>query len=316
MLYKGEPSLKNVLDALKANIMRVLHCGSIGIITEIKQSTIMCKLLPTSKGCTNNIVECYYVEPFTPYQVGDEVIILFMDDDFRTNQKQLDNNMNLSELLETSEKHSSSYGIIICKKRQSLPEDSENVASLALQLRDNELSLEATLNNDNIIESNKLTLFNMPIIALGSYQYTYNNSTQEITTDYPIRFDIKLVAGTILAGDEVQLVRLKTCKENNQARHQRRRRRYRVVSNAICQQTGLLPSLQLTYGVAITRIYRHSYLGNNASIADVGFRRCYIRIRRKLRNKDNNVYTSIYSNYIPVTIKVARLQNKYVVSIS
>ena len=101
-----------VLLALKANVMKDIHVADVCKVTSTKfdmngLTSYMC----TSIDNSNISFQTYALSNIT-INIGDYVLVLFCDDDFRANYRRAKRGQALQNS-ETEQKHTMSYGIII-----------------------------------------------------------------------------------------------------------------------------------------------------------------------------------------------------------
>lgn len=101
-----------VLLALKANVMKDTHVADICKVTSTKSdidglTSYMCMSIDNS-----NISFQTYALSNIEINIGDYVLVLFCDNDFRANYRRAKRGQALQNS-ETTQKHATSYGIII-----------------------------------------------------------------------------------------------------------------------------------------------------------------------------------------------------------
>ena len=101
-----------VLLALKANVMKDTHVADVCKVTSTKSdmdglTSYMCTSIDNS-----NISFQTYALSNIAINIGDYVLVLFCDDDFRANYRRAKRGQALQNT-DTTQKHSMSYGIII-----------------------------------------------------------------------------------------------------------------------------------------------------------------------------------------------------------
>ena len=101
-----------VLLTLKANIMRDLHVATIGKVIEQYDTTFSVKPYPLTNDESEKVVKCYYLRDLE-LNVGDIVVVLYMDRDYIQAFKQTQLGQEPSKINKSSELHSEKYGIII-----------------------------------------------------------------------------------------------------------------------------------------------------------------------------------------------------------
>lgn len=97
-----------VLLALKDCIMRNCNVADIAKVTRINSNTYDC----TAIGNSNTIYSAISLQGLDIRQ-NDAVLILFTNTDFRVNLNKLKNGQALQNQTETTDLHSTSYGVII-----------------------------------------------------------------------------------------------------------------------------------------------------------------------------------------------------------
>lgn len=102
--------LIKLIYALKENVLKDCHVAGIYKVEAVHQEkdpvTYSCRSITN-----NNVVVAYKLRDL-PVLKNDLVLILYCDDDFRANYRRLGNNQPITDV-NTKEKHSLSYGVII-----------------------------------------------------------------------------------------------------------------------------------------------------------------------------------------------------------
>ena len=96
--------LFSVLLALKDNIFRTLKCSDLGIVQNVSNDGIQCKLINN-----DNVVIATKLQD-VEVQKDDVVLITFIDSDFRTNLKRL--KLGQQRQIVKSAYHNESFGVI------------------------------------------------------------------------------------------------------------------------------------------------------------------------------------------------------------
>ena len=96
----------DILQALKKNIMKDCNVAEVAVVNQIGTESVTCKICNTDES-----VVAYPVQGLT-LEVGDVVVLIFCNTDFRTNLERLKNGAGIIENSEIPA-HSKSYGIIL-----------------------------------------------------------------------------------------------------------------------------------------------------------------------------------------------------------
>jgi hypothetical protein len=105
-----------VLLALKKNIMRDLHVGTLATVVGINQTdlTFSVKPFPLLNEESEKAISCISLQNLvSELAEGDVVLVNFLDRDFIQALKQIKLGQKPSAISKSSETHSESYGIII-----------------------------------------------------------------------------------------------------------------------------------------------------------------------------------------------------------
>ena len=116
---KQEPDFMEVLMALERKTLRDANVASLGTITALSGNSASCAVFPLMESESEQQVDCRYLESLVGnIAVGDIVVILFLDRDFR---ERLDAKLNGKPrsyvVSRNSEMHTKKYGIIIGKMK-------------------------------------------------------------------------------------------------------------------------------------------------------------------------------------------------------
>lgn len=106
-----------VLLQLKTITKKETHVATLAIVSDTSKSgegLYTCQIIPTLNDENDKMISVYCVEGLT-LQENDVVLILFLDNNFVQNLKQIRRGQKISKLQSQSETHSESYGIIINK---------------------------------------------------------------------------------------------------------------------------------------------------------------------------------------------------------
>lgn len=116
---KQEPDFMEVLMALERKTLRDANVASLGTITALNESTASCNVFPLMESESEQQVDCRYLESLAGnIAVGDIVVILFLDRDFRERLDAKLNGKSRSYVVSrNSEMHTKKYGIIIGKMK-------------------------------------------------------------------------------------------------------------------------------------------------------------------------------------------------------
>lgn len=102
-----------VLFALKDNIMRDLHVASFAKVTQVNNDgTCLVSLFPLIKDESDKNLQVTNYSSMD-INIGDIVLILFLDRNYTQNFKQVKLNQNLTPLTDNKNLHSQKYGVII-----------------------------------------------------------------------------------------------------------------------------------------------------------------------------------------------------------
>jgi len=115
---RSEPTSDDLMDFARAiidNVMRNLHVATLGIVTNVKTNEIYVKVIPNNENETEK--EILVINGTSEeLQKDDVVLVLFLDNDFRTNLEQIKaNNTKNLQKNKNLEKHTEKFGIIINK---------------------------------------------------------------------------------------------------------------------------------------------------------------------------------------------------------
>lgn len=94
-----------VLLALKANINKDLKVADVAKVIQISNDSVNCQIITD-----NTNVSCIALQNIA-LSIGDTVLILYTDSDFRTNLKRIKENQATQTV--SSELHTKNYGVIV-----------------------------------------------------------------------------------------------------------------------------------------------------------------------------------------------------------
>lgn len=116
---KQEPDFMEVLRALERKTLRDANVASLGTITAVNGNIVTCGVFPLMESESEQQVDCRYLESLAGnLAVGDIVVILFLDRDFRERLDAKINGKPKSYVVSrNSERHTKKYGIIIGKMK-------------------------------------------------------------------------------------------------------------------------------------------------------------------------------------------------------
>ena len=157
--------LGKVLDALKNNIMRNTHVATFGIVRETNDDVAYVEFIPViDKNNTTNVM-CFNASPFA-LEVGDLVIVIFMDRNYRQNVKQYLANKALSELTTNDILHSIEYGVIVSKVGAEIT-DNKYPINWSSSFSSNTLSQTLTMSDGSTLTNSVSITFDAPVTSVN-----------------------------------------------------------------------------------------------------------------------------------------------------
>lgn len=126
--------LVTVFQASETRIMRHLHVATMAVVTKIDGDTIQCMPFPIRENTTANTIYAFNIGNVA-YEVGDKVLVIFTDRDFRKNYNSVTTSERSIGKTNDAKLHSIDYGVVmpIVKETkvstQSTPIAVENVKS-------------------------------------------------------------------------------------------------------------------------------------------------------------------------------------------
>lgn len=157
-MNRNENDFMALLEALKNNVYRNTHTSSLAVVKGLKATNygvlqeVDVLPFPQSERTGNFVLQCYsYCDEVL--NVGDIVVVLFLDRDYRQNLKTILNGSETSYVIKDYNLHSIDYGLII--KKFSLPKN--------IKLNSDKSNINVILLSANLVEKN---IYDNPILSI------------------------------------------------------------------------------------------------------------------------------------------------------
>lgn len=104
--------LVTVFKASETRIMRHLHVATMAVVTKIDGDTIQCMPFPIRENTTANTIYAFNIGN-VDYEVGDKVLVIFTDRDFRKNYASATTSERSIGKTNDAQLHSIDYGVVM-----------------------------------------------------------------------------------------------------------------------------------------------------------------------------------------------------------